>query len=650
MCGISGYFAFAGPVEDPSALQRMNRAVAHRGPDGEGLFLLQRATGQARAFCGTRTPMTPPELGPCASDFRFAHDVALGHRRFAILDLSPGGHQPLVGDGGAMALCFNGEIYNYVELRAELEKSGAIFRTRGDAEVLLQAYRHWGEACFERLAGFWALALWDQKHGLLLARDRLGKAPLYHTCYGGRRWWSSEIKGLLAAAGRRAFAVRPQAAAWFARAGLRDFGGETFFQGIRTFPAASFAWVREDGDFALRRFWRPPAARLRPSEISAAEAAVELRQRLFAAVSLRLRADAPVGLELSGGLDSSTLAAFAARAAEPSAPPFAAFTVGFPDTAWNEAPFARQVLACWPGRFTPRELVPDAHAVLRGLAAFHTHMDEPIHSPNMVINQEIWRRMAAEGIRVSLNGAGGDEVFAGYGSEYFGPFVRGLIERGRFATAAREFVRCSERPPHSAAAWLRLAWMLLPEGFRRGVRPPFPAQEIDPLRWPRGAWPEASPEFAQRLLDHLGDYKMNYWLRSGNTSCMGVPLEVRLPLLDHRVVEWACRLPPEYLIRDGWLKWILRRAVEPWLPPEVTWRRVKMGFPFPLAAWLRTVKPALMALGRGDAPDFLDRGRLFRHYDFLAHRYPAYLWRCVSVLLWWKVAVNGETPVLDAAT
>lgn len=670
MCGLSGYFAFANPLGETSSLWAMNRAVAHRGPDGEGACFLDTRGGRATHVAGKRTPLVPADL-PSASAFpRVPHDLALGHRRFALVDMTPGGHQPLAAADGRLVLAFQGEIYNHEELRAELARAGHAFRSRGDAEVLAHAWLEWGEACLNRLRGFWALALWDERPDvsnpeqglggggargrtgsrgtLWLARDPLGKAPLYVARAAGRLWWSSEIKGLRAGAGRAAFPPRADAVREFVGAGLRDFADKTFYEGVESFPAGSVARVCADGSFAPRRYWTPPRERLRASDLGADEAAAELRARLADAVNLRLRADVPVGVELSGGMDSSAIAALAALARDP-ARPLAAYTVAFPGTPWDESHFARRVAEHYGDRMTLTTLTHDADAssaTVGSLAAFHREMDEPIHSPVLALNRSILQRMAAAGIRANLNGAGGDEVLAGYGHEYLGPYLRDLVAQGRLARAAREAGSFSEREARAVRAWARTAWWMVPESWRKRLRPARPPAALDPLR---GAPPPlfASDGFAQRLLDHLGGYKMNYWLRSGNTATMSVPIEARLPLLDVRVVEWAARLPGEYLIRDGWLKWVLRRALDADLPRDVTWRKVKMGFPFPLAEWLRAARPGLQAheahrSPRDGDPPHLDRARLFASYDALAASHPAYLWRCLSVLLWWDECVAGS--------
>jgi asparagine synthase (glutamine-hydrolysing) len=649
MCGLSGYLVFSGgagstrSTDATDVLWAMNRAISHRGPDGEGALFIDSGTGSLTPFAGVRTAMMSADLPQCPRNHRVPHDLALGHQRFAILDPTPGGHQPLVLAEEKLALVFTGEIYNHVELREELSRSGSVFRTRGDAEVLAHAWLQWGEACLPRLRGFFAIALWDGRtRSLWLARDPIGKAPLYWARHAGRLWWSSEIKGLRAGAGQGVFPPRPQAVAEFVDAGLRDFGDKTFFEGIETFPAGSVARIAADGTFTPRRYWSPPDVRLRASELSPQEAISGLKERLHESVRLRLRADVPVGLELSGGMDSSAIAAVAAREQEknfPGASPLNAYTVGFAGTSWDESAYARKVAAHHPQRLKLTELPYDRMVSVEALARYHKQMDEPFHSPALLVNREMWRRMAATGLKVSLNGGGGDEVFAGYGGEYLGPFARGLFARGRVAQGLRELGAYSERDPRALRAWARSAWWMVPEGWRKGLRPGRPAAESFPLLT-RMPVPRASDDLEQRLLDHLGPYKMNYWLRSGNTSCMGLPVEVRLPLLDTRVVEWAARMPVEYLIRDGWLKWVLRKAVEPDLPSDVTWRRVKMGFPFPIREWLRTARPALETLLRhGEDPPLISRARVFDNYEKLAATHPAHLWRSLSVLMWWDVSV-----------
>lgn len=678
MCGISGYFCvegMGGEARGPEALLRMNRAIAHRGPDDEGFVLIggpgsggegPEAPGEtgglrgrgapgagiraARDFRGEVEAPGAEPLERLREGLRHPHALGMGHRRFSILDPSPHGHQPMWSPGGEACLAFNGEIYNYRELRAGLEAAGRRFRGGGDTEVLLAAYLEWGPDCFSRFNGFWALALYDARRGgLLLSRDRIGKAPLYWMRRGGRLWWSSEIKGLLAGVETSALPVDGAAVRRFARHGRRDLADGTCYQDIRTFPRASWAWVEADGSFRPRAYWSLPAARRSPGMPPAAvqEAVEGFRDTLADAVRLRLRADVPLGLELSGGMDSSAVAALAAEAREGGAP-LQAFTVSFPGRPEDETPFARAAAGAYAGRilWEPREYrPPDFFARAESYVA---HMDEPFHSPAMLANQEIWRDMAARGIKVSLNGGGGDEVLAGYASEYFGPYLLSLLRGGGWGRFLREFARFSEHDrDRPALSWARELFHLLPPAWRARLKPPLPAPGDDPLVPGEDALPPGASGVEAALRDNMGDGKMNYWMRSGNLSCMQVPMEVRLPFLDHRVVEAAFSLPLDLLIRDGWLKWILREAMRGRLPEPVLWRRRKSGFPFPLRDWLVREAPRFRAFaGRLDCP-FVDGRRLAARYPDLASAHPAYLWRLLSVGMWWRRCVEGRALGLE---
>src|SRR4051812_41621161 len=257
MCGIAGYAVdqSSPPSEGFATALTMLSTLRRRGPDDEGLAAVDLRNGTVEALRTAETALgAGPTLRPAEQVQAFPHRIALGHTRFSIVDLSPSGHQPFGSDDGQVWLTFNGEVYNYVEVRDTLAAAGHRFRTTSDTEVLLHAYLEWGVGCFERLHGFWALALYDAREGrVLLARDRMGKAPLYLARHRGALWWASEIKALRAACGRDAFAVRAQAVSDFVADGLRDVHDLTFFEGITTFPRASYGWVGPDGEVAPER-------------------------------------------------------------------------------------------------------------------------------------------------------------------------------------------------------------------------------------------------------------------------------------------------------------------------------------------------------------------------------------------------------------
>lgn len=643
MCGISGYFLTATVETSPERILRMTRVIAHRGPDDEGITLISPTSSSAIDLTTSDTAKGVPSHQSVESIQKVPHKIAFGHRRFSIVDVSPVGHQPFWSHNRQVCVIFNGEIYNYVELRAELKKIGYVFHTDSDTEVLVQAYIEWGVECFQRFNGFWAISLYDaQKRSVLLARDRIGKAPLYVARTAEGLFWSSEIKGIFAGTDSSAFGVSEQAVYEYVLYGWRDLFHKTFYEGITTFPNAAYAWIEPDGSYQTQKYWELPQRRLSESDISPEEAIEKFRYLLTEAVRLRLRADVPVGLELSGGMDSSALVGLATQ----TQTNIHAFTVSFPGTDADEEPFARKVVETYRHQIEYTVLQPPQDDLFKQADSYFWLMEEPFHSPNLLSNQSIWKTMAQQGIRVSLNGAAGDEVLAGYRSDYYLPYLRYLLGRGQVLKFTKEFFPFSEhRVEHLGIDYLRTAYHLLPRSLRRfrnstSIIP----QPIDPFIKPlqTETLAGASEEMHQRLIDNMGDWRMNYWMRSGNKSSMGVPVEVRAPFLDYRVVDFSFTLPLGYLIRNGWLKWILRESVKHILPSEVVWRRLKLGFPFPHSEWTAASKEQFfLMVGTLDCP-YIDLPKLHLAYSELSRRDPLYLWRIMSLALWWKKCIQGE--------
>ncbi len=626
MCGIVGYYAPTRPVANLERLVAMNRSIAHRGPDDEGYLAIDSRTRRTRELRGFHS-RGEGEGGDAAEPF--PHDVGLAHCRFSIVDPSPAGHQPFRSDDGSLALVFNGEIYNHGELRDELRKLGHRFRSSCDTEVLLQAYAEWGLECFSRLHGFWAFALHDlRRRRLVLSRDRIGKSPLYTAVVGGTLHFASEIKALRAACGPAAFALREQAIHDFVHHGWRDVDHGTFYEGVTTLANASYAVLEGDDPVPRpRRFWSLPTERLSERQIGFPEACAELRRRLDRAVALRERADVPVAMELSGGMDSSSLVALRAARGDR----FAVYTVVFEGPEANEEPWARAVCEHFPGRIEHHRVRPALLEFWREADRFCALMDEPFHSPNVLTNHRLRRRIRDDGYRVVVVGSGGDEALAGYPSLHLAPFVRDCLRRGRIAAAVRELFR-AEHPGGLLRA-------VLAPG--REASPPTGARALLPLASAREHGPPSG--FDARLAGDWGSWRMNQWLRVGNLLQYAIPIEARAPFMDHRVAELAFALPATYLIRGGWSKYVLRCSVADLLPTEVVWRRHKMGYPFPLSSWLRESKPVILRNAIGEPPAGLRADRLADEFDGLLASDPDWLWRFVSVLLWHRRCHRGET-------
>jgi len=648
MCGIVGYVTWQDSKPDEGPLRAALHEIRHRGPDDEGLVLIH-PDGGVRVDIATNSTMAGvalrhPEGG---SDIAL-HTIALGHRRFALVDPGPHSHQPYWSLDGTCCVTWNGEIYNYVEIREKLEALGRRFTTRSDTEVLLSAYQEWGTDCFERFIGFWAIALFDATRGsVLLSRDRIGKAPLYICRTSSGMYWASEISALRILVQTPAWSVREQSVTDFLRWGTRDIDGGTFFNEVHTFPSASFAWVREAAMDPMS-FWMLPSERLGRNDISADEAAGLVRTTLTDAVRIRLRADVPVGVQVSGGLDSSSILALTAGLTDR----VDAYTVSFPNPEANEEPYARAVADMYGSTVNYHVLSPPLSDPLDRLDSFIRLMGEPFHSPNQLTNHAIWETIRGHGLRGVLYGAGGDEVFLGYPGQYAHPYIRWLIRRGRLLSASREFKRFPTRYSKSPLKdWvvrgMLTAYPPAEEWIQRRSLPP----QIDPCHSFRERVPMShSPaELEARQRSNISNRLIPYWTRIDNQNSMGVPIELRCPFLDHRVVELGFRLPIEYFIRDGWTKWILRVALKEDLPAKVAWRREKMGFPFPLSGWLDQSKSHLMsALADLDCP-FVDSGSLHDNYDRLRDIDPNYLWNVLSLSLWWADSMQSTSSVSASA-
>lgn len=656
MCGIAGYISRAATA-DTGLIHRLARTMVHRGPDDEGFALIDPASDRLELFHSDHTPAAARIHRDIAATESHPHQIALAHRRFSIIDPSPAGHQPFVSDDRRLTLAFNGEIYNYVELRTELAQLGHRFNTQCDTEVFMAAYRQWREGCLSRFRGFWAAALYDSdRRAVLMTRDRLGKAPLYVTRHNNRLFFASEIKTLRAATGRGAEDVNPQAIADYLYFGWRDLEDATFFQSITTFPAASFAWVGVDGACRPQRYWSIPQTRQTERQMSVTHAVEAFRHTLGESLDLRLRADVPVGIELSGGLDSSTMVALSARRADQGRP-LRVFTASFSGEQNDEAPFARRVIDHLksPAEFHP--IRPDDEDYWLHADQYTHLMDEPIHAVNTFTYHQVWRAMAATGLRVSITGAAADELLAGYQRDYHQPYLRHLLSHGQLGRLHREIQRLSEKPAaaFSGEYWRRLRQAIVNRKVRAQpgmslVSSPGSAihpleNTLDPMRLSTRPRPLPRFDLEQSLAANMGSWRMNHWLRVAHQSAMGIPLEPRMPFLDHKVVELAFSLPVTYLIRDGYLKWIMRRAMDGLLPHDICWRPRKWGFRFPFTQWsLQSQDRFWSAIGKSECPH-VDASKLRRSWAELAGRNPLFLWRVMNLMLWWKRCVMGERLV-----
>lgn len=596
MCGIAGVVGRS--PEALGSLPAMTAVLRHRGPDDEGYLFADSRSGTAWAYAGAETisglglPRLPDAPPPGA-------DVALGHRRLSIIDLTAGGHGPMRSPDGMLWVTYNGEIFNYRELRDELRALGHAFHTASDTEVLLAAYREWGEDALGRFNGMWAFALYDATaRRLFCARDRFGVKPFHYHAGDGLFAFASEIKALLVHPAVRASPHEPTLHGFLVQGALHE-DAQTFYDGILSLPGGHHLAVDlRTGAHEVRRWYDLPS----PSPVSGDPAA--FREIVTDAVRLRLRSDVDVGTCLSGGLDSSSIVALTARLRDrDGGGRHRSFSVVYPDDdGLDESPHVCAVVAATGVegiRATPTsaELVADLPALVR-------HQDEPFPSAGVYSQWRVMALARAAGVPVLLDGQGADEVLAGYHYHY-GPYLASVAAERGLAAALGEARRAREatrRPWSFFLGLLAFHAVPLPAGLRaRAVARQATQGRVPPSLlapdWIAGGRASAAERHRPRarLHDELraGILKTSLpaLLRYEDRNSMAFSVEARTPFLDYRLVERAQALPSADLVRGGWTKAILREAMEGIVPDSVRWRRDKLGFATPEVRWLREIAP-----------------------------------------------------------
>src|ERR1043166_3065227 len=635
MCGIAGIVNLNPHARvDEARLKRMRDVLRHRGREGGGLWI----------------------DGP----------VGLGHRRLSIVDLA-GGHQPMANEDESVWITYNGEFYNHAALRPGLEAAGHVYRTRSDTETILHLYEEDGERCVEKLQGMFAFAIWDKNHGrLLLARDRLGIKPLYYAITDDEIVFASEIKAILASG-----AVRPE----FNEAVLPEFlanrfvaGDETFFRGIhKLMPGRTFSWSMPDG-VARRRYWKPPAPDER-TDVSLERAASDVRDRLSAVVRSHLMSDVPLGLFLSGGLDSSAIAALMAPMVRE---PIRSFSVGFAEAEANELGYARLVADAVGAEH--REIVLKPEEFFSALPNLIWHEDEPIaHASSVPLH--FVSRLARQHVKVVLTGEGSDELFLGYpwyratvwnerlGRMYF-PFMPDKL-RVRTKALARRLPRRLRR--YTERSFLALDpgprglfyenFAVFPDRLRGNILADRALAECDPYTECLRRYEESDGDMLARMsAADLQTYLVELLMKQDQMS-MAASIESRVPFLDHAFVEHVVRLPSSLKVRGLTTKAVLREAVKDLVPKEIL-TRGKMGFPVPMGKWLRGAFAPLVdefvLSPRARERGLFNRAaveRLAEEHRSGARPHGDRLWLLINLEMWQRIFLDGEdrSVVLRAA-
>jgi asparagine synthase (glutamine-hydrolysing) len=634
MCGITGVMRFGGDHVEKSVVRRMCDVMAHRGPDDDGIY----ADGR----------------------------VGLGMRRLSIIDLTTG-HQPISNEDGTVWIVFNGEIYNHAELREQLVARGHQYSTHSDTETIIHLYEEYGRDCVRHLRGMFAFALWDTRsQNLFIARDRLGIKPLYYRLTSEALVFGSEIKVILEYPGVRAE---------FRRQGLPEYlafgylsGEETLYEGIRKLMPGHTMEVGHDGKLRINSYWDLEVASDGSSQPE--NYYVEkYREMLEQAVKSHLMSDVPLGVFLSGGVDSSAVAALMTKIRQS---PIETFSVGYAEETYSELPYAR-IVAQHLGSIH-REVLVSRQEFFDALPKLIWHEDEPIVWPSSVSLYFV-ARLARERVKVVLTGEGSDETLGGY-TRYAFTLKNAAWDRAYRSivpSAARRGIRNSIASSSLLHATLRrkLAHTFLardgqdwPSFYFDNFFSAFDQKEQEQMlteqfagelaersayRHVLGYWEQSSGEMLQRLLyTDIKTYLVELLMKQDNMS-MAASIESRVPFLDHVLVEFATRIPREVQLKGMAGKHILKKAVSDLLPHSILYRP-KLGFPTPWSGWLAgtqldSIEKLLLE------PRSLDRGlfnraaieRLFKeHRSNYRDNYDR-IWRLLNFELWQRVCIEGES-------
>ncbi|MHC1728487.1 MAG: asparagine synthase (glutamine-hydrolyzing) [Syntrophobacteraceae bacterium] len=632
MCGICGVLYKNGRKVEFHDLERMTSVLAHRGPDDHGYF--------------------------------HEDNVGLGFRRLSIIDLS-GGHQPMPNEDGSIQVVFNGEIYNFKELRSELAAMGHVFRTASDTEVIVHGYEAWGGDVVKHLNGMFGFAVWDKnRHRLLLARDRLGIKPVYYLLRDDLIAFASEIKSLLLVPGEKP-AVNDRA--------VFDYFSHLYVPAPRTIYENIFKLqpgeilLAQDGRVDIRKYWRP--LNHEHIEKPVEDLCEELRERIAEAVRMQLVSDVPLGIFLSGGVDSSAVAAAAARVGASEVP---TFSVGFDVPKYDELPYAQTVSNYLGG--TNRSFRLSA-APMELLPRLIWHLDEPMADAT-ILPTYLLSQFTRREVKVVLSGEGGDELFAGY-THYQGMRINewlnyipeplrkaqlsmigrlsnlGSSRFGYFRHRLERIIQSSFFSPFDD--YCSKVAIFSPEGLGRLFSPEFSAKAeqfpyLDALRSVPASARKLDP-ISQACLADLTVYLPEVMLNRADKMSMACSLEIRVPLLDHNLVEFAFSIPLNLKLKGLRTKHLLKEALKPWLPETILNRR-KRGFNPPLEFWLQRKLEEYVREYR--LREILSESGYFNigHIDSMIadhvrgqYDYSRQLWALLVFAVWWKhVRGKGEKP------
>jgi asparagine synthase (glutamine-hydrolysing) len=622
MCGIAGIYNLNNQPIDQKILREMLEIIKHRGPDDEGIFIDK--------------------------------NLGIGNKRLAIIDLSEAGHQPMSSEDKTLWIVYNGEIYNFIELRRELKKRGYRFRSNSDTEVILNSYKEWGSNCLDKFNGMWSFVIWDdKKKQLFCARDRFGIKPFYYYFNGKNFAFTSEIKALL----KCPFIKREPNEKLiydYLNFGIVDHTNESFFAGIKQLEPGHFLIVSSKNGLINREYYQISFNQEigKFDKNKHREYTQKFLQLLKTSIKMRLRSDVPVGSCLSGGLDSSTIVFLINRLLQEErinkeiiGEQQRTFTSSYEDLRFDERKYVQKVIE--DTRAKPHFVFPNGKGLWQELDQLIWQQEEPFNSTSVYAQWNVMRLAKQNNVKVLLDGQGADETLAGY-LPYFGSFLNQLFFSGKYITYLKELesvARVGLLSKKEAVFYqLKELFLIFPQSLRKIIKQKssllnqnfdkkYKERENQQIR------DISKFNLSKHLLYDTTKTGLRALLRYEDKNSMAFSIETRLPFLDYRLIEFVFSLPAVYKIHNGWSKYLLRSAVGNLLPREISWRRDKMGFVTPEIIWLKENKGEIKKIfseKRFMSDIYVNRKKILDDLDnfFKKEVGTSELWRLINLELW----------------
>ncbi len=627
MCGITGILSPNRqiPLRD---LKILTDNISHRGPDDEGFCIASSNTFEL--FKGDSTS-EEIDLRHINSSLERKFNLGIAHRRFSIIDTTSAGHQPFVSKADQIAISFNGEIYNYIELKKELSKSlGIEFKTNSDTEVILEAYKYWGLDCFKKFNGFWSLAI-IHGNNLILSRDRIGKKPLYFSNDNDLLIFSSEIRPILSLRKRYGFknSISEKATYDYLHLDRRNAFTDSFFKEIKQVEPASFVIFSLNHVEAEKKekFWDLSNIGIN-NQIDLLSAKEQFLSLLNNSIDLRLRADVPISVNLSGGLDSSAIVSLATKSLRKKNKKLVVHNFKFKDDlSLDESKAAREISNFCGSDFN--EIVLDKKEVFESVNNLIYESEEPVHSLASFVQKFAWEKISEEGYKVILHGSANDELMLGY--DYLKKIE--LLSRLRnldINSISRDLI-------HEKLLVLKLIkWIMFRENHKTQVNENFLSKELNNSNQKRyqkfiNKIDNLNLSSKDRMKADLLYLRVPYWCNLMDKNMMSIPIEVRMPYLDHKLIEFLTSIPTKYFLKNGFTKFLLRHSMIGKLPDTIIWNKKKTGFSIPKKNWHSGLRNSFLEmLENKNLEEFFDLNRLksdsnkltqdefWRYYNFCA--------------------------------